>query len=123
MNWFGEDGVRMFQRRRVFDREGIFIGDASYLFVPDNPSYEGSVKLLFDEHNHPLSEKQYRKMTDKQKSHCQWRRCYKMVTLLHTNRTLDFFLFVAVKVVSGKDHENPVLYDLVRQFVQTAAKA
>ncbi len=122
MNWFGETGVRMFQRRRVFDREGIFIGDASYLFVPDNPRYEGSVKLLFDEHNHPFSEKRYRKMTDEQKSHCQWRRCYKMVTLLHTNRTLDFFLFVAVKVVSGKDHECPVLYDLVKQFVQTAGK-
>ena len=122
MRWFGEDGVRMFQRRRVFDREGIFIGDASYLFVPDNPHYEGSVKLLFDEHNHPLSEKQYRKMTDGQKSQCQRRRCYKMVTLLHTNRTLDFFLFVAMKVVSGNDHECPVLYDLVKQFVQTAGK-
>ena len=122
MRWFNEDGVRVFQRRQIFDREGIFIGDASYLFVPDNPNYEGSVKLLFDEHNHPVSQKQYRKMTDEQKSRCQWRRCYKMVTLLHTNRTLDFFLFVAVRVVSGKAHECPVLYDLVKQFVQTAGK-
>ena len=122
MRWFGEDGVRVFQRRQAFDREGIFIGDASYLFVPDNPRYEGSVRLLFDEHNHPLSKEQYRKMTDEQKSHCQWRRCYKMVTLLHTNRTLDFFLFVAVRVVSGNDHECPVLYDLVRQFVQAVGK-
>src|SRR3989339_248472 len=64
MRWFGEDGVRVFQRRRAFDREGIFIGDASYLFVPDNPNYEGS----------------------------------------------------------GKAHECPVLYDLVKQFVQTAGK-
>jgi len=122
MRWFGEDGVRVFQRRRAFDREGIFIGDASYLFVPDNPRYEGSVKLLFDEHNHPLSEKQYGKMTDEQKSRCQRRRCYKMVTLLHTNRALDFFLFVAMRVVSGNAHECPVLYDLVKQFVQTAGK-
>ena len=122
MRWFGEDGVRVFQRRRAFDREGIFIGDASYLFVPDNPHYEGSVKLLFDEHNHPVSEKQYRKMPDEQKIHCQRRRCYKMVTLLHTNRTLDFFFFVAVKVVSGNDHECPVLYALVEQFVQTVGK-
>jgi len=122
MRWFGEDGVQVFQRRRAFDREGIFIGDASYLFVPDNPHYEGSVNLLFDEHNHPVSQKQYRKMTDEQKSRCQRRRCYKMVTLLHTNRTLDFFLFVAVRVVSGNAHECPVLYDLVKQFVQTAGK-
>ncbi len=122
MRWFGEDGVRVFQRHQAFDREGIFIGDASYLVVPDNPHYEGSVKLLFDEHNHPLSKEHYRKMTDGQKSHCQWRRCYQMVTLLHTNRTMDFFLFVAVRVVSGNDHECPVLYDLVRQFVQTTGK-
>ena len=122
MRWFGEDGVRAFQRRRAFDPEGVFIGDASYLFVPDNPHYEGSVKLRFDEHDHPVSEEQYRKMTDEQKSRCQWRRCYKMVTLLHTNRTLDFFLFVAVRVVSGNDHECPILYALVKRFVEAVGK-
>jgi len=122
MRWFGEAVVRMFHRHRFFDSEGIFIGDASYLFVPDNPRYEGSVKLLFDEHNHPLSGKQYATMTGEQKSRCRWRRCYKMVTLLHTNRTEDFFFFVAVRVVSGKDHECPVLYDLVKQFVKAAGK-
>jgi len=118
MKWFGQDVVRAFQSRQVFDGEGIFIGDASYVFVPDNPRYEGSMKLLFDEHDHPVSQEQYHKMTDEQKSRCQWRRCYKMVTLLHTNRTLDFFLFVSVKVVSGNDHECPVLYELVKQFVE-----
>ena len=61
-------------------------------------------------------------MTDEQKLRCQWRRCYKMVTLLHTNPTMDFFLFVAVKVVSGKDHESPVLYELVKHFVQVVGK-
>ncbi len=45
-----------------------------------------------------------------------------MVTLLHTNRTLDFFLFVSVKVVSGNDHECPVLYELVKQFVEAVGK-
>jgi hypothetical protein len=83
MGWFNRDVVRVFRKHRGFDPEGIFIGDASYLFVPENPRSEGSVKLLFDEHDHPISEKQYRKMTDDQKSRCQWRRCYKMVTLLH----------------------------------------
>ena len=119
MRWFGEDVVRAFERRRVFDPEGIFIGDASYLFVPDNPHYEGSVKLLFDQHDHPVSEPHYHTMTDDQKRRCQWRRCYKMVTLLHTNPTLDFFLFVAVKVVSGNAHECPLLYALVKGFVGT----
>jgi len=122
MRWFGGDGVRIFRRHRALDREGVFIGDASYLFVPDNPRYEGSVKLLFDEHDHPISQERYRKMSDDQKSRCQWRRCYKMVTLLHTNRALDFFLFVAVRVVPGNDHECPVLYALVEEFVRTLGK-
>ncbi len=103
---------------RAFDSEGLFIGDGSYLFVPDNPNYEGSVKMRFDEHNHPVSLEQYTQMTAAQKGRCQWKRCYKMVTLLHTNRRQDFFLFVAVKVISGKDHECPVLYGLVKQFVE-----
>jgi len=114
--------VRIFRRHRAFDREGVFIGDASYLFVPDNPRYEGSFKLLFDAHDHPLSQEQYRKMSDDQKSGCPWRRCYKMVTLLHTNSALDFFLFVALRVVAGNDHECPVLYALVEEFVQAVGK-
>ena len=61
-------------------------------------------------------------MRDEEKIRCQWRRCYKMVTLLHTNRTLDFFFFTAVKVVEGNDHESPLLYDLVEQFVETVGK-
>jgi hypothetical protein len=119
MEWFNRDVLRVFRKHRAFDPEGIFIGDGSYLFVADNPNYEGSVKLLFDEDNHPVDLEQYRKMTEAQKVRCQWKRCYKMVTLLHTNRRREFFLFAAVKVISGRDHESPVLYELVDQFVQT----
>jgi hypothetical protein len=122
MRWFCTDVVRILRSSRAFDKEGIFIGDASYLFVPDNPNYEGSVKLLFDERNHPVSSKQYEKMPDEQKAHCQWRRSYKMVTLLHTNRAQDFYFFVAVKVVPGNDHECPILYELVKQFVTIVGK-
>ena len=122
MSWFNKDVVSLFHSQRAFDKEGLFLGDASYLFVPDNPNYEGSVKLLFDESDHPLSSKQYEALSDKQKIGCQFRRCYKMVTLLHTNRSLDYFLFVAVKVLSGKESESPVLYDLVREFVNEVGK-
>ena len=122
MRWFSTDVAALFKSRRAFDKEGIFIGDGSYLFVPDNPNYEGSVKLLFDENDHPVSQKAYKKMTDERKARCQWRRCYKMVSLLHTNRTMDFFFFVALKILPGNAPESPVLYELVRQFVKTMGK-
>ena len=120
--WFGGDVVKTFHKHRAFAKEGIFIGDASYLFVPDNPNYEGSVKLLFDEHGHPVGKEDFEKMTDEQKLRCQRKRCYKMVLLLHTNRSLDFFLFVAVKVVPGNRNECPVLYQLVDDFVGAVGK-
>ena len=122
MRWFSTDVAALFKSRRAFDKEGIFIGDGSYLFVPDNPNYEGSVKLLFDENDHPLSQEAYKKMPDERKARCQWRRCYKMVSLLHTNRTMDFFFFVGLKILPGNAHESPVLYELVRQFVETMGK-
>ncbi len=122
MQWFSADVVREIRKRRVFDKEGIFIGDASYLFVPDNPNYEGSHKLLFDKHNHPVSRDAYEKMSDAQKTECQWRRCYKMVTLLHTNRSRDFFLFAGLKVVGGNRHECPLFYQLVEEVVQGMGK-
>ncbi len=122
MNWFSIDVVEIFKNQGAFDKEGIFIGDGSYLFVPDNPNYEGSAKLLFDESDHPVSEEAYKKMTDERKTGCQWRRCYKMVSLLHTNRTKDFFFLVSVKILPGNAHESPVLYEQVKQFVETVGK-
>ena len=122
MEWFSTDVVKIWRTHKAFDEEGIFIGDGSYLFVPDNPNYEGSDRLLFDENNHPVSWEQFEKMTNAQKSRCEWRRCYKMVTLLHTRRKRDFYLFVAVQVMSGKAHESPVLFELVQQFVETVGK-
>lgn len=122
MRWFGRDAVRVWRQERMFDPEGIFIGDASYLFVPDNPKYERSEKLLFDEHNHPISRQDFEKMGDEQKLRCQLRRCYKMVSLLHTNRNLEFFLFVGVRVIEGSAHECPVLFDMLEQLVQAAGR-
>jgi hypothetical protein len=41
---------------------------------------------------------------------------------LHTNANLQFFLFVGLKIISGKDHESGPLYGLVEQFVQGMGK-
>jgi hypothetical protein len=112
--WFNQDVVGLFKQHHAFDAEGIFIGDASYLFVPNNPHYEGSSLLLFDEHNHPVDAE---KLTLAQRVRCTWRRCYKLVSLLHTNRAGEFFLYGGLRVTAGKDHECPLLYKLVDAFV------
>ena len=113
--WFNRDVVGIFKQHHAFDPEGIFIGDATYLFVPDNPRYEGSSFLLFDEHNHPVEGS---KLTPQQRARCTWRRCYKLVSLIHTNRAGEFFLYAGLMVVAGRDHECPLLYRLVGEFVQ-----
>jgi hypothetical protein len=116
--WFNESVVGVFKQHHAFDAEGIFIGDATYLFVPDNPKYEGSSLLLFDEDDHPVDSERYAQMTPEQQARCQWRRCYKLVSLLHTNRRGEFFLYGGLRVVAGRDHESPILYQMVRDFVQ-----
>jgi len=118
-SWFNRDVVGIFKQHHALDPEGIFIGDGSYLVVPDNDKYEGSSRLLFDEHNHPVDST---KLTAKERARCQWKRCYKMVSLIHTNRAGEFFLYAGLAVISGKDHECPILYRLVERFVAAHGK-
>jgi len=51
---YNRDVARALHQQQAFDPEGLFIGDASYLFVPDNPAYEGSARVLFDAQGHPM---------------------------------------------------------------------
>jgi hypothetical protein len=111
---FNREVPRCLRSLKLFDAEGLFLGDASYLFVPDNENYEDSVKLLFDEHNHPVDSKKV-DLADKR---YPWRRCYKVVSLIHVNRSLDLFLTVAARVVPGNRHECPILYEWVDGFVK-----
>src|SRR2546426_9055084 len=94
--------------------KACFWATPSYIFVPDNENYEDSVKLLFDEHNHLVDPK----TVDVADKRYQWRRCYKVVSLIHVNRSLDLFLTVAARVVPGNRQECPILYALVDGFVK-----
>src|SRR5580704_15695138 len=84
-------------------------------YLCHNPHYEHSSRLLFDEYNHPVDAE---KMTPDQRARCIWRRCYKLVSLPHTNRAGEFFLYGGLRVTAGQDHEAPQLYELVDEFVQ-----
>jgi hypothetical protein len=116
--WFNREVPRCLRSLGLFDPEGLFIGDASYLFVPDNEHYEQSDVLWFDEHNHPVEADQV-DLSDKR---YQQHRCYKLVSLIHVNRKLDFFFVVAARVVSGRRHECPILYELVEEVVRAVHK-
>jgi len=122
LDWYNGDVQRLYRQRRFFDKGGLFIGDGSYLFVPDNPNYEGSVVMLFDERNHPVSKEALARMTPAQATRVSRRRCYKLVSLLHTNETGDFFLYAGIAVVPGNDHEAPVFWKMVDDFVARVGK-
>jgi len=115
LGWYNVEVPRLLKQEALFDGEGIFIGDASYVFVPDNENYEGSVLLLFDEHNHPVDRE---RVSPEQLKRCRWRRCYKWVELIHTNAEANYFFFVSMHLGSGKAHECPILYELVEQFLE-----
>jgi hypothetical protein len=116
--WFNGCVPRCLRSLQLFDPEGLFIGDASYLFVPDNEHYEQSAVMLFDEHNHPADPKE----VDLRDKRYQWHRCYKMVSLIHVNRQLDYVVVAAVRVVPGNKHECPILYELVEGLVKAVGR-
>lgn len=111
--WFNREAPRSLRSLRLLDSEGLFIGDASYLFVPNNQRYEQSDLLWFDEHNHPVNPDE----VDLRDKRYQQHRCYKLVSLIHVNRKREFFFVVAARVVSGRRHECPILYELVEEVV------
>ena len=116
--WFNREVPRCLRSLRLLDEEGLFIGDGSYLFVPDNEHYEGSDLLWFDEHNHPVDPDK----VDLRDKRYQQHRCYKLVSLIHINRQLNFFFTVAARVVPGRRHECPILYELVDEVIRAVGR-
>lgn len=111
--WFNGAVQGVFQAHGFFDPEGVFVGDGSYLFVPDNPAYEGSVVMWFDEHNHPV---EYERLSADERKRVHRERCYKLVSLLHLRG--DSYVYAALAVGPGNAHELPILYQLVEEFVR-----
>lgn len=111
--WFNGPVQETFQHYGFFDPAGIFVGDGSYLFVPDNPQYEGSVVMWFDEHNHPVD---YDQLSPEERKKAHRERCYKLVSLIHVRG--DCYVYGAVAVVPGNAHEGPVFYQLVEECVK-----
>jgi DDE family transposase len=117
--WYNRHVAKIYQELDAFDGEGLFIADGTYLFVPDNPRYQGSQKLLFDEHNHPVSKQQQQEMTPAQRQRCRWRRHYKAVLLLHIDAVGERFVVVGVRVLRDKEAESTAFWPLLDTFLDT----
>ena len=113
LEWFNGPVQELFQSQGFFDPEGVFVGDGSYLFVPDNSAYEGSAVMWFDEHNHPVN---YDTLSPEERRTAHRERCYKWVSLLHLRG--GAFVYAGARVVPGNAHELPILYQMVEAFVQ-----
>jgi Transposase DDE domain len=116
--WYNRDVLAIYQELGAFDSDGLFIADGTYLFVPDNPRYEGSQRLLFDEHNHPVNKKQEQTMTKAQRARCRWRRWYKAVLLLHCDRAGERFVVVGVRLLQTNESEAAALWPLLDSFLE-----
>jgi len=115
--WYNQHVVTVYKELGVFDGDGLFIADGTYLFVPDNPNYEGSQRLKFDEHNHPVSKKQEDAMTSAQRARCRWRRFYKAVLLLHCDVAGERFVVAGVRVLRADESEATALWPLLDTFL------
>ena len=120
-SWFGGDVARYFHDAGAFDEEGIFMVDGSYLFIPDNPRYELSKSAYFDEHNHPVSREEEKKLTAAQRKRCRFRRYYQTVALSHTNRSSDFLLYAGARVLRSGGEVNQ-LRPLISDFVEAVGE-
>jgi Transposase DDE domain len=118
-DWYNRHVAAIYQELGAFDDEGVFIADGTYLFVPNNSRYEDSLRLLFDEHNHPVSQQQEQEMTKAQRARCRWRRCYKAVLLLHGDAAGERFVVVGVRVLKANESEATALWPLLDTFLAT----
>jgi hypothetical protein len=116
-DWYNHRVAALYGQLNAYDAEGLFVGDGSYLFVPDNEHYEGSRLLLFDAHNHPVSKEEEQKMTPAQRKRCRWRRCYQVVFLLHIDRAGDRFVVAGLRVMRAEEDEAQALWELLETFV------
>jgi hypothetical protein len=115
--WYNRHVATVYKELGAFHSGGLFIADGTYLFVPDNRRYQGSQRLLFDEHNHPVSKQQEQELTKAQRARCRWRRCYKAVLLLHCDEAGERFVVTGVRLLREKESEATALWPLLETFL------
>lgn len=88
-DWYNESVQGWFRGRKVYDRNGLFILDQSYLVVPDNPNYKDAVRMPVDEHG-----QRYRglnEISDEERQALVHHPCYALSCLLHVGTSGDLY--------------------------------
>jgi len=123
-DWFGTSVVRQYLAMDAFDPDGIFLIDGTYLFIPpNNYRYEQSSRLRFDPHGrHPITQEQFDALPLREQQQCQWRRCYRAVTLSPTTRAKDYSVRCGTNVLPGKAAEVRQVGPIVERFVEAVGR-
>ena len=94
----------------------------TYLFVPKNDNYENSALLAFDADNRPIAKEAFEGHRGQKKRPSRPRRCYKAVTLLHTNRKKQYYLYCGLRLFNGAENDLPHLRPIMEEFMAGACK-
>lgn len=112
--WHNESLQRWFRGQRVFRERGIFVLDQTHLVVPDNPHYEGAVRMPVDEHGQRY--RGYEEFTEEQRKGLSYHPCYSLSLLLHVDLTPDLFHVAGYEWGPGNEDELPQAEKLVPDF-------
>ena len=106
--WFNRDFSSWMSPRSAY-RSGLFIKDASYIPLPDNPNYQNANYIWLDEDgNH----------ADRDAPGARLVQCYKFSSLLNTDRKASYYIYAGARIDPGGVNGLNEGVDLVEGFVK-----
>lgn len=112
--WHNRDIARFYRHNRAFDKHGIFILDQTHVVVPDNPNYQGAVRMPVDENGQRLD---ISYLTEDQRKAVKYRPCYALSELMHIGRDDRCFIVAGYQWGPGDTDDLAQGRELIRDFV------
>jgi hypothetical protein len=107
--WFNFDFSSWMRKKGAY-RSGIFVEDASYIILPDNKNYQTAEYVCLDkEKNHAAKDAPGARDT----------LCYKLTTLLNTDRGGSYYIYAGARIDPGNVHGLKEGCDLVDGFTKS----
>ncbi|MCG9479263.1 MAG: transposase, partial [Actinomycetia bacterium] len=92
--WFNYDFSSWVRAKGAY-KSGIFVEDASYIILPDNKNYQMAERVWLDKDKHH---------TNKDTPGAKATLCYKLTTLLNTDRQGSYYLYAGARLDPGNVH-------------------